>query len=83
MNIRVTVITVLLAFFAFIASGCFQVNAPKDVNVNVGGKKETVQYSTDKEYWKNYGKSYSSSGSSDSKKDDSKKKDSDDDEDDD
>ena len=71
---RVTMITLLLVVFAFIAGGCFQVNAPKDVNVNVGGKKETVKYSTDKEYWKNYGKSYSSSDG-----DDSKKKDSDDD----
>jgi len=64
MKMRVTIITVLLAFFAFIACGCFQVKAPEEVNVNVGGKKENVKYSTDKEYWKNYGKSYTSSDKS-------------------
>lgn len=55
-----------MACFAMMSAGCFQINPPKEVNVNVGGeKKETVKYSTDKEYWKNYGKSYTSSDKED------------------
>ena len=79
MKMQATILTVLLAVFAFVASGCFQVNTPDEVNVNVGGKKENVKYSTDKEYWKNYGKSYTSSDGSDSsaKKSDDDEKDDD------